>query len=249
MDQGAIGPIRSGRLPYQSLRSLYNGFLVMASASREVQAQMPATNIYGSDTQDINSALIDVSKLQAIAQANAAKKPANLTGNLFSLAAPAGGKDAPGLWVFYSFLNQVLWEYDPASQAYLRSQDQADGSGKFYPSADRLTGEQLGFENVIVLFAQHNVQNSARTLIDLDLFFTQNKAYLFRDGKVYPIYWTTVNGDYERKTGLLRPIRFVDGKGNPAALKPGKTWVEIVDLSATLVEKEPGFWKARFYSP
>jgi hypothetical protein len=146
-------------------------------------------------------------------------------------------------------LNQVLWTYDPAAQAYLRQQDKADGSGKFYPSTDRLTGEQLAFENVVVLFARHNVLNSDHTLIDLDLLYTMNKAYLFRDGRVYPIYWTTANGDYEKKSGLLRPIRFVDKGGNPFPLKPGQTWVEVVDLSATLTEKEPGYWKARFYAP
>jgi hypothetical protein len=250
VDQAVIGPIRSGRLPYQSLRSLYNGFLVMASASSEVRTQLgEATNIFGSDNDNINSALIDVTKLQTIAQANATGKPLNLTGNLFNQLAPAGGKNASNLWVFYSFLNQVLWTYDPASQAYLRSQDKADGSGKFYPNTDRLTGGQLAFENVVVLFVRHKALNGARTLIDLDLFFTKDRAYLFRDGKVYPVYWSTVSGDYEQKTGLMRPIRFVDQAGNPVALHPGQTWVEIVDTTATLVEKDPGYWKARFYAP
>ena len=249
-DQATVGPIRSGRLPYQDLRSLYNGFLVMASASSEVQAQLPSTaNIFGSDNNDINSALINVSKLQAIAQTYANGKVRNLTGNLYSNEVPAGGVDASQLWVFYSFLNQALWTYDPASQAYLRQQDQADGSGKFYPSSDRLTGEQLAFENVIVLFARHKTLNSAKTLIDLDLHFTRDKAYLFRNGQVYPIFWTTANGDYEKKTGQFRPLRFVDADGKPFPLQPGQTWIEIVDVTATLTEKEPGYWKARFYAP
>jgi hypothetical protein len=66
---------------------------------------------------------------------------------------------------------------------------------------------------------------------------------------VYPIYWSTANGDYEKKTGLLRPIRFVDATGNPFPLKPGQTWVEIVDTTASVTETEPGLWKARFYAP
>ena len=250
MDNAGIGPIRSGRLPYQSLRKLYNGFLVMASASNEVRSELSSsTNVYGSDTEDINSARIDATRLQALAQANKKEKAFNMSGNSFSIQPPAGGKEASQLWVFYAFLNQVLWTYDPASQAYFRQQDKADGSGKFYPSTDRLTGEQLAFENVVVLFARHNVLNSDHTLIDLDLLYTTNKAYLLRDGKVYPIYWTTASGDYEKKSGQLRPIRFVDKEGNPFPLKPGKTWVEVVDVTATMVEKEPGYWKARFYAP
>lgn len=249
-DNSVIGPIRSGRLPYQSLQKLYSGFLVMASASSEVRAQLPgSTNVYGANSSDINSALLDVGRLQSIAQANATDKSQNLTGNLFSPEAPPDGEDASRLWIFYAWKNQVLWEYDPSAQAYLRSQDRADGSGKFYPSTDRLTGKQLAFANVIVLFAKHNVLNSGKTLIDLDLLFTRNKAYLFRDGKMYPIFWSTISGDYEKKTGLLRPLRFVDRQGNPFPLKPGQTWVEIVDQSATVEEKEPGYWKVRFYAP
>ena len=249
-DKAAIGPIRSGRLPYQTIRSLYNGFLVMASASSEVRSQLSSsTNIFGSDNDDINSALIDVTKLQSIAQANGSGKAPNLTGNLFDQKAPSGGQDAPKLWVFYNFYNQILWEYNPASQAYLRSQDKADGSGKFYPSTDRLTDKQLSFENVVVFFVEHKALNGEHTLIDLDLLYTRNKAYLFRDGKVYPIYWSTASGDYEKQTGLLRPIRFVDAEGKPFPLKPGHTWVEIVDTSATLSQTEPGLWKARFYAP
>jgi hypothetical protein len=249
-DNAAIGPIRSGRLPYESVRSLYNGFLVMASASSEVRTRLAgSTNIYGSDHNNINSALINVTKLEALAQANATDKPLNLTGNTFGPAPAQGGQKAPSLLVFYNFYNQVLWTYDPASQAYLRSQDKADGSGKFYPSADRLTGAQLGFENVIVLYARHTPLNGEKTLIDLDLTFTQNKAYLFRDGQVYPIQWTTVSGEYEKKTGLMRPIRFVDSMGRPFPLKPGKTWVEIVDVTTTLAQNSSGVWKARFYAP
>jgi hypothetical protein len=250
VDNAGIGPIRSGRLPYRNLSKLYNGFLVMASASSEVRSELTgSTNVYGSNTEDINSARIDVTRLQALAQANKKDKAFNMTGNRFNPQPPAGGQEASDLWVFYSFLNQVLWTYDPASQAYLRQQDKADGSGKFYPSTDRLTGEQLAFENIIVLFARHEALNSNHTLIDLDLLYTMNKASLFRDGRMYPIYWSTANGDYEKKSGLLRPIRFVDKEGKPFPLKPGQTWVEVVDISATLTEKEPGYWKARFYAP
>jgi len=47
----------------------------------------------------------------------------------------------------------------------------------------------------------------------------------------------------------MRPIRFVDREGKPFSLKPGKTWIEIVDETATVTEKDPGSWKARFYAP
>ncbi|MFN2198217.1 MAG: DUF3048 C-terminal domain-containing protein, partial [Anaerolineales bacterium] len=208
-----------------------------------------STNIYGSDSDNINSALIDVSQLQALAKANAKSQAANLTGNTFSLKPPEGGQQAEKLWVFYNFYNQVQWTYDRNNGKYLRSQDKADGSGNFYPATDRLTGEQLAFENVIVLSVKHEVLNSAKTLIDFDLLYTKGDAYLLRDGKVYPIYWSTIGDQYEKETGLLRPIRFTDRNGEPIPLKPGSSWVEVVDVTTTFSETEPGSWKARFYAP
>lgn len=250
-DQAVIGPIRSGRLPYESLRKLYNGFLIMASGSAEVVPSLSeSVNIFGSDESDINSALIDISRLQAIAEANSkGKDPPNLTGNLFDPNPPGGGQDASKLWVFYSFLNQIQWAYDAGKGVYLRSQDNADGSGAFTPSTDRLNGERLGFDNVVVLYAEHRVLNKERTLIDINLLYTGNVAYLFRDGMMYPIYWLTMNGDYERRTGRLRPIRFTDQNWQPFPLKPGNTWIEIVDINAALEEFEPGSWKVRFFAP
>jgi hypothetical protein len=249
-NENEIGPVRSGRLPYQAIRKLYSGFLVMASASAEVQEAMTDfTNIYGSDADNINSASIDVTRLESIAEANAGGQGHNLTGNTFRAEPPEGGQDASTLWVFYSFLNQVQWTYDPGSGAYLRFQDNADGSGLFYPATDRLTGEHLAFSNVVVLFAPHHVLNSEKTLIDVDLLFSKGYAYLFRDGQVYPVYWTTMGGEYEQSTGYLRPIRFTDLEGNPIALKPGSTWVEVVDVTTAFGETQPGAWKARFYAP
>jgi hypothetical protein len=91
-----------------------------------------------------------------------------------------------------------------------------------------------------------------------------NPALLFRDGKMYKIYWTTLNGEFERKTGLRRPMRFVDAQGKPVALAPGQTWVEIVpsfspyyetvdsqDYGQMANNKTPGsgIWAVRFYAP
>ena len=250
-DKNVIGPIRSGRLPYESIRKLFSGFLVMASADPTVGASLgKSVRVYGSDANDINSALIKVDNLKAIAeQASQGKPPPNLTGNRFDPQPPPGGKDANNLWIFYSFLNQVLWNYNPAQGVYLRSQDNADGSGVFTPSTDRLNGQPLAFDNVIVLYADHSVLNSQGTMIDIDLLFTKNVAYLFRDGKMYPVYWNTTSGDYEKTSGRMRPFRFTDQNGNPFPLKPGNTWVEIVDLSTTTQEIQPGDWKVRFYAP
>jgi hypothetical protein len=262
LDDDRIGPVRSGRLPFESLRQLYNGFLVMASASANVRANLSSyTNIFGSDTNDINSALIPATKLEEIAGKNPDRvDEASLTGLRFDQAAPKEGKTANKIWIPFNYLNQVIWKYDAASGAYLRFQDNADGT-TFVQATDRLNKEPLTYENVVVLFAEH--QAKAETLINIDLMYINKMpALLFRDGKVYQIYWTTANDTYEKTTGKVRPIRFVDAQGNPFPLKPGQTWVEIVQpftrynetvdsevYSALKSQSQPGsgVWAIHFY--
>lgn len=232
----AIGPVRSGRLPYESVRKLYNGFLVMASAYKDVAANLSDyTNVFGSDSSSINSAMLPVTRLEEIADANQKKLGgASLSGMKFDAAVPTGGKAANRVWIGYSYLNQIIWRYDPASGAYQRFQDDADGV-TFIQASDRLNKEPLAYENVVVLFVNHTVQ--AKTIIDLDMLYIRRApALLFRDGKVQEIFWTTASGEYERKTGKLRPIRFVDAQGQPVAFKPGQTWVEIVTPRSEVYE-------------
>jgi len=259
----SIGPIRSGRLPYEDIRSIYSGFLVMASAYSGVAQNLnQATTIYGSDSDDINSAMIGVDRLYDIALSHAEGYPGsnfNMEGMMFSTTPPKGGRNADRIWVFYSNLNQIQWLYDEDLDAYIRYDIKTDGSGEFVMATDRLTGEPLSRENVIVIFATHDF--IAPTLIDVLLTnMPLMPALLFRDGELHEIFWTTQFGEYEQETGLLRPMRFVDAAGNPVALKPGQSWIEIVTTYSTyaesaisdypfypIIEEEgTGLWLVRF---
>ena len=74
-------------------------------------------------------------------------------------------------------------------------------------------------------------------------------ATLFRDGQAIPIHWSTQGGDYEKQSGLRRPIRFTDANGNPIALKPGNTWVHVMTPYSSLTSPSAGDWLARFIAP
>ena len=263
-DNAMVGPIRSGRLPYESLRKLFNGFLVMASGSSSVVPSLSKySNVYGSDADNVNSALIDVTKLEQIAESNQKRiGDLSLQGLKFDQNAPDGGVPGNRIWLMYAYLNQVDWRFDPSSGAYNRYQDHADATN-FDLITDRLNGEALTFENVVVLFAPHEVVTP--TIIDINLLYIKKMpALLFRDGKMYKIFWTTISDDYEVSTGKLRPIRFIDENGDPFPLKPGQTWVEIVQPGTPYSEvpdsnlfydlankKEPGsgVWAVRWYPP
>ncbi len=235
----AIGPIRSGRLPYEDIRATYSGFLVMASAWEGVSKNLnSSTSVFGSDDANINSATVSSDRLLEIAQSEAEDYPGsnfNLEGMTFSQSPPEGGKAAEKAWVFYSDLNQVQWRYDEALEAYIRYDIKTNGSGEFVMATDRLTGDPISKENMIVIFAEHDYQ--APTLLDIHLMNQPpTKAILFRDGQVYEIFWTTRFGDYEQETGLLRPMRFIDDSGDPIPLKPGQTWISIVSMESYYVE-------------
>jgi hypothetical protein len=255
-----IGPIRSGRTVYESIRTHLNGFLVMASADKKVSSQLSeTTNIFGSDSDNINSAMIDVSKLIDIA--NSVKKPVTiemLSGNAYDAEVPEDGTPATRLWVFYNALDQVLWEYQPDLGGYYRYQDNADESGRYTLMVDAFSGQPLLYENVIVLFAEHEFKRPTLINIKLD-FISLGKALLFRDGFMYKTYWTTRNGEFEISTGLIRPIRYINYYNEAFSLKPGQTWIHLVDINHRYWEADPArpfktligsaFWSVRFYDP
>lgn len=260
----AVGPIRSGRLPYESLRKLFGGYLVMASAAKDVSDQLSDyTNIFGDDLSDPNSAMMDVTQLEELAQSGQKELgDAALSGMVFDNVVPEGGKPAQSLWLYYSYLNQIFWRYDEPSSTFTRWQDNADATN-FIQATDRLTGEPIQASNVIILFADHDVKSA--TVIDISLLYIKRgQALLFRDGQKYNIYWTTASGEYEKTTGKLRPIRFIDAEGNPFPLKPGQTWIEIVPFYTPYWETvdseiynrlvygdQPGsgYWAVRVHAP
>jgi hypothetical protein len=246
-----VGPVRSGRLPYVYIRDFFqNSCLVYASAAEQLRARLRGcAMVFGSDSNDINSAMLDVTRLQKIAEQNQRAYPQfNYSGNLFDASAQGKGLPARQIDVYYSLLNQARWQYDPTSGEYQKFDDYADGSGKFTPATDRLTGNQLAFSNVIVLYSEHTVLNPY--IIDVKMGAGEKgKATIFRDGQKFEAYWSTVAGVYEKTTSLRRPLRFEDANGQPFALKPGQTWVHIATLPSEVQELSAGMWRLRFYAP
>jgi hypothetical protein len=250
-DEDYVGPIRSGRYTYSHIEAMFPySCLVYASAGRGVREALHGCEIiFGADLYDPNSALLTVAHMRALAQGNKPDgKSVNYSGNLFSDIPPADGQIANRIDVFYHAYSQSRWEYDPIAGAYLRLTDQADGSGTLVPAADRLTGRQQSFENVIVIYADYRVVRHLQ--YDIDLSIGQiGHAYLFRDGMLYPIRWSTRSRDYEKRTGLERPMYFTDVNGNPMPLKPGRTWIHVMTQASYLETQAAGEWLEHFVQP
>jgi hypothetical protein len=240
------------RLPYGRIGSFFQGgCIVSASGDPSVLAQVPGCRyVHGDDANDINSALLSITDLHDLAVQNQKPYQINYAGNIFSATPPAGGLPASQVMVQWNWGNRSQYVYDPLSGAYLRYADLPDTPLDFYPQTDRLNGRQLMYSNVIVMYVEHIYY--AETKIDINLTVgLMGRADLFRDGKLYRIYWSTVADAYEQQTQHLRPIRFTDVNGNAFPLHPGHTWVNVFTPGSAVYEKNAGSgeWTAEFAAP
>ena len=248
-----VGPVRSGRLLYAYIGGFFqDSCLLDAFASPEVLVKIPHCSFVTHEDSGGGS-MLEIDRMKAIAEDNmrhTTSRPFNYTSNVFSDQVPTGGQPASQINVFFANLNQSGWVYDPLYQAYLRFTDSADKNnpGVLHADTDRLTGRQLYFENVIVLMADTDVVSPTNIDIHLDEG-DSGYAYLFRDGQMFPIKWSTRAGDYEKQTGYRRPIQFLNMDGTPAELRPGHTWVTIVTPYSLFQEEQPGIYLVRYGAP
>lgn len=246
-----IGPIRSMRLPYGKIGKFFQGgCIVSASGDPSVLAQVPGCKyVYGDDT-NVNGALLDITELQALAEKNKTSYPINYSGNVFDATPPDGGTPADQLNVLWNWQNQSLFQYDPLSGTYNRFANLPDTPLDFSPQTDRLNGQQLMYDNVIVMYVEYTAY--AETKLDINLQTgNMGRSDLFRNGQVYHIYWNTVAQQYEQETQHTRPIRFTDAQGNPFPLAPGHTWVHVFTTASVVYEKQAGsgLWTGEFHAP
>ena len=250
-DEPYVGPIRSGRLTYNQIGSLFpNSCLVYASAAWDIGERLDACEIVlGVDKTTPNSALLTVERMRELAHESLnPRQPVNYSGNLFSQTLPEKGEPAESLRVFYHSYTQSGWEYDPVSTTYLRYTDQADGNGSLMPAVDRLTGRQMAFENVVVLFAEH--ERFRHNQFEINLALGQKGfAYLFRDGQAFRVQWSTLSRGWEQTTGLMRPVYFVDSQNNLIALHPGRTWIHLLTPYSAAINQGVGKWLIQFVQP
>ena len=79
----------------------------------------------------------------------------------FKLAAPGGGQPATEAIVRYSGAIYNSWEYDTGLGKYLRFSETADDNNnqneQYARLTDRLTNQPIAFDNVVVLYVNHEL--------------------------------------------------------------------------------------------
>lgn len=252
LPKAEVGPIRSGRLLYADIGAFFqNSCLIYAFASPEVLERIPVCSFVAHTFTD-GGAMMPLERMMAIAEDNRKHTPPkfNYASNLFTEEVPEGGAPVSQLDVYVALLNQSGWKYDPAVGAWQRFVDTSkiETAGQLHAEIDRLTGRQLKFENIIVVYADHDVVSPTNLDIHLELG-GGGFAALFRDGRKYDIHWSMKAGEYEKTTGRRVPIYFVNADGSPAALKPGHTWIFVATPYSILSDKGNGLWNLRYYPP
>ncbi len=246
-----VGPIRSARLLHIHLQNLLqDSCLIYAGATDEIENALPACAMEFKRGAGPGGSMLDISRFVAISEQNTRNKGSdfNYANNLFSEDMQVGGQTATQVDMFFSVLNQSRWVYDPAYQGWLRYVDNTSERTEFHVDTDRLSGRQLYFENLMVLFVEHEVL--APRIIDMYLQQGQaGSGFAFRDGQMFEINWNTRSGEYEKKSGLRRPIAFLDKEGNPFPLRPGRSWIIIATPYSAYTQSEPGTWRFRIYAP
>jgi hypothetical protein len=247
----AIGPVRSARMIHIHLQDMFqDSCLVYAGATREIRGQIPGcASVFTKYDGGIGS-MLAITRMVEISEQNGRSNGSrfNYTNNLFAEEVPAEGTPANQVTMFFSQLNQSEWVYDPSFQGWSRYVDNTSEQTEFHLDVDRLTGRQIFFENLIVLFVEHELL--APLIMDMHLEQgEQEKGLLFRDGQMFEIKWSTRSGEYEQKTGLRRPIAFLDKNGDPFPLRPGRSWIVIATPYSEITTPEPGKWRFRIYAP
>ena len=247
-----VGPVRSGRLVYADIQAFFpDSCLIYAFASPEVLAELPKCGFVTHDVQG-GGYMFGINEMMQLAESR--KNPnavLNYASNTYSPDPPEGGVPASRLHVYIAWLNQSAWVYDPLYQSWWRYVDDASEqtAGYVHPETDRLTGRQLDFENVIILFAYHDVISPTNLDIHLEHDWVGN-ALLFRDGKKYDIRWSTRATPEEVQSGRRKPIQFFYPDDiTPFPLKPGHTWVLVVTPETAVTEQAAGEWLLQFHQP
>jgi hypothetical protein len=260
-DAPKIGPVRSARLVDWQLTRIYQGILAFCGADQWTvwpaldtqlgkraisEAPVNAPALYDVGQHTVTSVFADSAKLTqyTVDHLSMPKTHPNLDGTSFNSAVPDSGLLGQKIGVQYNQVDRGEWRYDPAPGAYLRWIESVDANNtvSMIPLTDQVTGKQLAFNNVVILFAYYT--EYAPTLHDITVYYNQKgqRAVLFRDGKAIEGIWKTKSSD--------NPLQFYTDNGvTPLPFKPGNTWMVITGINSKLNQPVLGQWEMQFALP
>ena len=230
-----VGPIRSARPFNIEVLPAFDGVLVFSGASIGVNQLLAQHNFglihegyqgdlfyRGKDRKAPHNLYVGIPTVRQRMQALGWERPAALRGFSFSSECPAR-QPAARIDIPYPRSSTVAWTWGAGAGVY-RRWVQGD------PYTDLLTGQQVGCENVIVIYAKHwesDIVEDSRGATSIGIaLLGGERVQIFRDGQV-------IEGTWWRKDAN-RLFQFIDDKGADIPLKPGHSWIQFVPTTYQL---------------
>ncbi|MBC7234306.1 MAG: DUF3048 domain-containing protein, partial [Chloroflexi bacterium] len=230
-----VGPVRSARPVNIELLPAFDGVFVFSGASigvNQLLARHSFDLIHEGHQGDLffrssqrpapHNLYTSIPAVRERIRALGWERAVSFRGLSFGAEAPAG---APASRVHIPLppTSTVVWTWDADAGVYRRW---VQGE----PYTDLLTGEQIGAQNVIVIYAKHwksdIVEDSLGSRAIGIAVRGGERAQVFRDGRLIEGYW------WRDDPTLF--FQLVDANGRHIPLKPGQSWVQIVPTSYQL---------------
>jgi Protein of unknown function (DUF3048) N-terminal domain/Protein of unknown function (DUF3048) C-terminal domain len=228
-----VGPVRSARNIDIGILSPFGApLLVHVGGIDPVIANIDATAIVNEDLGNHGSIIQTVPGRVAPYATYASTQdmwgldPTNTTPPkpifTYSNTVPAGTA-VTGVAIPFSDTSNVVWQYDPTSKTFLR----------FYQTQPDMLADnvQNAASNIVVMTVQVTygpwLENDEGGLeVQAQLANTSGPLEVYRDGVEITGTWS--RGD------ITQPTQLTNSQGQPIALQPGQTWVELVPSTVTV---------------
>ena len=216
-----VGPIRSARPYILALAREWGTHMVHVGGSNDAYALIPAWGIKNIDSiRGDRGFWVDPNRRAphntyiTTSTALANKNPAIKFPRWDFSGVKAEAPDYIAIAMRYDGLNRPGYTWDEEIRAYKRSI-----SGN--PHVDRLTGEQITVDNLIIQYATHVDTGNELGHVDVKLI-GQGQAEYFLGGNHSTGSWS--------KSGLDAPTVFLDNQGKQIKKVPGNTWIQVVQI-------------------
>jgi hypothetical protein len=255
-DSDQVAPIRSARLLDMHIIRMYKAFFAFGGADKQILNKLFNAEFYDRllvegpsncppmcrlDPNGYNFLTVDTKEVGPFfANKGVTNTRQNLNGMTFQQHPPANGEPGTQIYVRYSISAYARWDYDPASGRYLRFQDSVetvDAAGENYEQlTDRLTGEQISADNVVILFVKHTFfyKSGNSEIVDIQLTGSGD-ALAFRDGQIFDVTWNRPTND--------SVLYLTFGDGTPYPFKQGVTWFQPMGISSSKENTDNYIWR------
>ena len=241
-DASMVGPIRSGRFIDDDLVRGYKAVFAFGSAyeaemqrfnasdyANRMVVEGPGKPLTRYDPNGYDYLMVNTADLSTYATRQGFNGVQNLKNMYFTPEAPVGGMPGTQVYVHYSGAIYNRWDYDAASGKYLRFSETTTvnnlGQTEQYAQlSDRLTRQPIAFDNVVILYAIHDLYGPG--IYDI-LLSGSGDALAFRDGQAFKVEWQRNNADV---------VSLTNPDGSPFPFKPGDTWFEVIGLKSSVTQ-------------